>query len=197
IPPTPILTGLGRTVSLQKDDYLTLSPNNPLIVKTTIFLNMNNNNLYLYNEFDDETICNHQVENAGNTNEKEEFFNSLIPYFKEEILQKDSTLWEEGSNPNFMYVVEEGQLSVTRISAENNKPEQIERILPLNVVGEMGFFTDNLRRTNLVTITPCVLWVINRFAYARMVGDNPILGFNFMRLTMKLSVERLYDYYKN
>ncbi|CAJ0859056.1 4394_t:CDS:2 [Entrophospora sp. SA101] len=131
------------------------------------------------------------------TNEKEEFFNSLIPYFKEEILQKDSTLWEEGSNPNFMYVVEEGQLSVTRISAENNKPEQIERILPLNVVGEMGFFTDNLRRTNLVTITPCVLWVINRFAYARMVGDNPILGFNFMRLTMKLSVERLYDYYKN
>ncbi|CAJ0856968.1 6249_t:CDS:2, partial [Entrophospora sp. SA101] len=148
-------------------------------------------------DIDDETICNHQVENAGNTNEKEEFFNSLIPYFKEEILQKDSTLWEEGSNPNFMYVVEEGQLSVTRISAENNKPEQIERILPLNVVGEMGFFTDNLRRTNLVTITPCVLWVINRFAYARMVGDNPILGFNFMRLTMKLSVERLYDYYKN
>ena len=129
------------------------------------------------------------------SNEKEQFFNSLVPYFREEKLQKDSTLWEEGSNPNFMYVVEEGQLSITRISAKNNKPEQIEKILPLTVVGEMGFFTDKLRQTNLVTMTQCVLWGMDKHAYGKMIRDSPILGYYFMRLTMKLSLERLYDYY--
>ncbi|CAJ0633419.1 6386_t:CDS:2 [Entrophospora sp. SA101] len=166
----------------------------------------------------DETFCNLQLYlksrckfvnilmKAFNetTNENEEFFNLLVPYFKKEILQKDSTLWSEGSNPNFMYVVEEGQLIVTQISAENNKPEQIERILPFTVVGEMGFFTDNLRRTNLVTITPCVLWGMDKHAFKSMINDKPMLGIHFMRSTMRLSVKRLnhypqdfYYYYNN
>nr|CAG8493485.1 8405_t:CDS:2 [Entrophospora candida] len=124
------------------------------------------------------------------TNEKEEFFNLLVPYFTKEEIQKDSQLWSKGDDPNCIYVVEQGQLS-TWIPAENNKPNVIERILPLTMVGELGFFTDKQRPTNLETNTLCVLWKMDQAAYLRMMGYNPVLGAMFMKLAMKSSVERL------
>nr|CAG8441364.1 1270_t:CDS:1 [Entrophospora candida] len=124
------------------------------------------------------------------TNEKEEFFNLLVPYFKKEEIQKDSQLWSKGDNPHCIYVVEQGELS-TWISAENNKKNVIERILPLTMVGELGFFTDNQRQTNLVTNTLCVLWKMDQAAYLSMMKCNPVLGAIFMKLVMKFSVERL------
>ena len=124
------------------------------------------------------------------TNEKEEFFNLLVPYFTKEEVQKDSQLWLKGDDPSCVYVVEQGQLS-RWISAENNKKNVIERILPLTMVGELGFFTDNKRTTNLVTNTPCVLWKMDQAAYLRMMRCNPVLGTIFMKLGMKFSVERL------
>ncbi|CAJ0906279.1 7306_t:CDS:2, partial [Entrophospora sp. SA101] len=60
----------------------------------------------------DETFCSRQVEDAGKsifetfkeiTNEKEEFFNLLVPYFKKEEVQKDSQLWSKGDNPHCIY----------------------------------------------------------------------------------------------
>ncbi|CAH1755855.1 7947_t:CDS:10 [Entrophospora sp. SA101] len=101
------------------------------------------------------------------TNEKEEFYNSLSQYFTKEVVQQDSTLWGPGSDPNCIYVVEEGQLTITWTSADN-KPNIIESILPLTMVGELGFFTDNPRQTNLVTKFPCVLWKMDRNAYFTM-----------------------------
>nr|CAG8503113.1 14474_t:CDS:2 [Entrophospora candida] len=164
----------------------------------------------------DESFCSPQVEDAGRsifeneiclksknkfvnilmkafkeiTNEKEEFFNFLVPYFTKEEIQKDSQLWSKGDDPNCIYVVEQGQLS-TWIPAENNKPNVIERILPLTMVGELGFFTDNQRPTNLETNTLCVLWKMDQASYLRMMGHNPILGAMFMKLAVKFSVERL------
>ncbi|CAJ0857185.1 10488_t:CDS:2, partial [Entrophospora sp. SA101] len=164
----------------------------------------------------DEYFCSNQVEDAGKivfeneiclksknklvnilmkafkeiTNEKEEFFNLLVPYFTKEEIQKDSQLWSKGDDPNCIYVVEQGQLS-TWIPAENNKPNVIERILPLTMVGELGFFTDKQRPINLVTNTLCVLWKMDQVAYLRMMGYNPVLGAMFMKLAMKSSVERL------
>ncbi|CAJ0913309.1 556_t:CDS:2 [Entrophospora sp. SA101] len=147
----------------------------------------------------DETFCSRQVEDAGKsifetfkeiTNEKEEFFNLLVPYFKKEEVQKDSQLWSKGDNPHCIYVVEQGQLS-TWISAENNIKKVIERILPLTMVGELGFFTDNQRQTNLVTNTLCVLWKMDQASYLSMMKSNPVLGAIFMKLVMKFSVERL------
>nr|CAG8503090.1 14473_t:CDS:2 [Entrophospora candida] len=164
----------------------------------------------------DEYFCSNHVEDAGKivfenkiglesknklvnilmkafkeiTNEKEEFFNLLVPYFKKEEVQRDSQLWSKGDDPNCIYVMEQGQLS-TWISAENNKKNVIERILPLTMIGELGFFTDNQRRTNLVTDTLCVLWKMDQASYLSMMKSNPVLGAIFMKLVMKFTVERL------
>nr|CAG8503134.1 14475_t:CDS:2 [Entrophospora candida] len=164
----------------------------------------------------DESFCSPQIEDAGRsifenkiglesknklvnilmkafkeiTNEREEFFNLLVPYFTKEEIQKDSQLWSKGDNPNCIYVVEQGQLS-TWISAENNIKKVTERILPLTMVGELGFFTDNQRQTNLVTDTLCVLWKMDQASYLSMMKCNPVLGAIFMKLAMKFSVERL------
>ncbi|CAJ0857207.1 10490_t:CDS:2 [Entrophospora sp. SA101] len=126
----------------------------------------------------------------GITNEKEEFFNLLVPYFTKEEIQKDSQLWSKGDNPHCIYVVEQGELG-TWIPAENNKKNVIERILPFTMVGELGFFTDNQRPTNLVTNTLCVLWKMDQASYLSMMKCNPVLGAIFMKLVIKLSVERL------
>ncbi|CAJ0857008.1 6253_t:CDS:2 [Entrophospora sp. SA101] len=164
----------------------------------------------------DESFCSPQVEDAGRsifenkiglesknklvnilmkafkeiTNEREEVFNLLVPYFKKEEVQSDSQLWSKGDNPHCIYVVEEGQLSIW-VSAENNIKKVIERILPLTMVGELGFFTDNQRQTNLVTNTLCVLWKMDQASYLSMMKSNPVLGAIFMKLVMKFSVERL------
>ncbi|CAJ0637143.1 12113_t:CDS:2 [Entrophospora sp. SA101] len=164
----------------------------------------------------DESFCSPQVEDAGRsifenkiglesknklvnilmkafkeiTNEREEVFNLLVPYFKKEEVQSDSQLWSKGDNPHCIYVVEEGQLSIW-VSAENNIKKVIERILPLTMVGELGFFTDKQRPTNLVTNTPCVLWKMDQASYLSMMKCNPVLGAIFMKLVMKFSVERL------
>ncbi|CAJ0650959.1 9209_t:CDS:2 [Entrophospora sp. SA101] len=164
----------------------------------------------------DESPCNHQVEDAGRsvfgnelclesenelvntlmkvfkeiTNEKEEFFDFIASYFTKEELQRDSQLWSQGDDPNCIYVVEEGQLS-TYISVENNEPIVMERILPLTMIGELGFLTKNQRPTNLVTNTPCVLWQMDHAAYLRMMEHDYNLGADFIKLAVKYSVERL------
>nr|CAG8436354.1 6994_t:CDS:10 [Entrophospora candida] len=127
------------------------------------------------------------------TNEQEEFYNLLSQYFTKEEVQQGSTLWGPGSDPNCIYVVEEGQLTITWTSwtSADNKPNIIESILPLTMVGELGFFTDNPRQTNLVTKIPCVLWKMDRNAYLTMTRCNPNLAIIFMKLAVKFSVERL------
>nr|CAG8445476.1 7215_t:CDS:2 [Entrophospora candida] len=164
----------------------------------------------------DESPCNHQFEDAGRsvfgnelclesenelvntlmkvfkeiTNEKEEFFDFIASYFTKEEVQRDSQLWSQGDDPNCIYVVEEGQLS-TYISVENNEPIVMERILPLTMIGELGFFTKNQRPTNLVTNTPCILWQMDHAAYLRMMEHDYNLGADFIKLAVKSSVERL------
>lgn len=82
------------------------------------------------------------------TNEQ---FESILSICTKKEYPADKVIFEEGGSSNDMYILTDGAVKVTLWGIE------ISRIFPINTIGEMGIFTDEVRSATVVSLTKCTL----------------------------------------
>ena len=98
----------------------------------------------------------------------------LLPHMTRRQVKAGQTLWHKGDKANEMLYVEQGQLNLL---------EYDESIGPGSIVGEIGLFApDNRRTRTIVCATDCTLYSLSAEAMAKLYYQNPKLGYHVMRL---------------
>ena len=98
----------------------------------------------------------------------------LLPHMTRRETKAGTTLWNKGDKATEMLYVEKGQLKLQ---------EYDELIGPGSLVGEIGLFApDNRRTRTIVCATNCTLYGLSSEAMALLYYENPKLGYHVMRL---------------
>ena len=98
----------------------------------------------------------------------------LLPHMTRREVKAGTTLWHKGDTATEMVYVEKGQL----------KLQEYDQLLgPGSLVGEIGLFAPDNRRTRTITCaTDCTLYGLSSEAMALLYYENPKLGYHVMRL---------------
>ena len=98
----------------------------------------------------------------------------LLPHMTRRPVKAGATLWHKGDKATEMLYVESGQLNLL---------DYDESIGPGSLVGEIGLFApDNRRTRTIVCATDCTLYSLSAEAMAKLYYQNPQLGYHVMRL---------------
>ena len=100
----------------------------------------------------------------------------LLPHMTRRTASAGETLWSKGDEAAEMVYVHSGQLKLA---------EHGEILGPGSLVGEIGLFAPDDRRTGTVTCnTDCTLYALSSEGMAQLYFLNPKLGFHVMRLVV-------------
>lgn len=113
----------------------------------------------------------HAIENAKADSPVGEW---LLPHMTRRQAKAGQTLWRKGDKADEMLYVHSGQLNLL---------EYDETIGPGSIVGEIGLFApDNRRTRTIVCAADCTLYSLSAEAMAKLYFQNPKLGYHVMRL---------------
>ncbi|MDH4061265.1 MAG: cyclic nucleotide-binding domain-containing protein [Aquincola sp.] len=98
----------------------------------------------------------------------------LLPHMTRRQAKAGETLWNKGDKATEMLYVQSGRLNLL---------EYDESIGPGSIVGEIGLFApDNRRTRTIVCATDCTLYSLSAEGMAKLYFQNPKLGYHVMRL---------------
>ena len=98
----------------------------------------------------------------------------LLPHMTRRQAKAGQTLWKKGDVATEMIYLESGTLRMV---------EHQEQLAPGSLIGEIGLFSPDNRRTLTVDCaTDCTLYSLTTEAMAQLYYQNPKLGFHIMRL---------------
>ena len=98
----------------------------------------------------------------------------LLPHMTCRQAKSGQTLWRKGDVATEMIYLESGTLRLV---------EHEEQLPPGSLIGEIGLFSPDNRRTLTVDCaTDCTLYSLTTEAMAQLYYQNPKLGFHIMRL---------------
>lgn len=100
----------------------------------------------------------------------------LLPHMTRRQAKAGQTLWKKGDVATEMIYLESGTLSLV---------EHQEQLAPGALVGEIGLFApDNRRTLTVVCATDCTLYSLTTEGMAQLYYQNPKLGYHLMRLVV-------------
>lgn len=100
----------------------------------------------------------------------------LLPHMTRRQAKAGQTLWKKGDVATEMVYIESGTLSLV---------EHQEQLAPGSLVGEIGLFApDNRRTLTVVCATDCTLYSLTTEGMAQLYYQNPKLGYHMMRLVV-------------
>ncbi len=85
---------------------------------------------------------------------------------------KDAIVFEEGSAGDYMYLIREGQVKVTKMS-EDGREKILEMLGTGDFVGEMALLDREPRSASVKTTLPCVLLALSRQDFLALLRENP------------------------
>ena len=85
---------------------------------------------------------------------------------------KDAIVFEEGSSGDYMYLIREGQVKVTKMS-EDGREKILEMLGAGDFVGEMALLDREPRSASVKTTLPCVLLALSRQDFLALLRENP------------------------
>ena len=98
----------------------------------------------------------------------------LLPHMTRRQATAGQTLWKKGDVATEMIYLESGKLRLV---------EHQDQLAPGSLVGEIGLFAPDNRRTLTVDCaTDCTLYSLTTDGLAQLYYQNPKLGYNIMRL---------------
>jgi hypothetical protein len=98
----------------------------------------------------------------------------LLPHMTRREAKAGETLWHKGDVATEMLFVQSGELRLQ----ESDQP-----IGPGSIIGEIGLFApDNRRTRTVVCASDCTLYSLSADGMAKLYFQNPKLGFHVMRL---------------
>lgn len=95
-------------------------------------------------------------------------------------LPKDAVIFEEGSPGDYMYLIQEGQVKVTKIS-EDGREKILEMLGAGAFVGEMALVDREPRSASVKTTRPCTLLALSRQDFLGLVRENPEIAMGLIR----------------
>ena len=100
----------------------------------------------------------------------------LLPHMTRRQATAGQTLWKKGDVATEMIYLESGKLRLV---------EHQEQLTPGSLVGEIGLFAPDNRRTLTVDCTTdCTLYSLTTDGMAQLYYQNPKLGYHIMRLVV-------------
>jgi len=98
----------------------------------------------------------------------------LLPHMTRRQAKAGDTLWRKGDVATEMLFVQSGELKLVEHDAT---------IGPGSIIGEIGLFApDNRRTRTVVCATDCTLYSLSSEGMAKLYYQNPKLGYHVMRL---------------
>jgi CRP-like cAMP-binding protein len=101
---------------------------------------------------------------------------------------KGAVIFEEGTLGDYMYLIQEGQVKVTKMS-EDGREKILEILGPGDFFGEMSVLDREPRSASIKTTRPCLLLALSRQDFLGLLRQNPDMS---MALVVELS-RRLRD----
>jgi CRP-like cAMP-binding protein len=94
---------------------------------------------------------------------------------------KAATIFEEGVSGEYMYLIQEGQVKVTKIS-DDGRQKILEILAPGDFFGEMALLDREPRSASIKTTSPCILLALSRRDFLRLFRRNPDLAMELIRV---------------
>ena len=94
---------------------------------------------------------------------------------------KNSTIFEEGVSGDYMYLIQRGQVKVTKMSEDGR-----EKILAIHsegdFFGEMALVEPEPRSASIKTTKACVLLALSRSDFVNLLRQNPDISLELIRV---------------
>ncbi len=100
---------------------------------------------------------------------------SIASHLIERRYPKGSTIVEEGLPGDYMYVLREGRVKVTRLS-EDGREKILEMLGESSFFGEMALLDQGPRSATVKTLTPVVLLALSRTDFLGLLRRSPDLA---------------------
>ena len=85
---------------------------------------------------------------------------------------KHKTIVEEGLPGDYMYVIREGQVKVTKLSGDGRE-KILELFGPGSFFGEMALVSQKPRNATITTTSPVRVLVVHESGFRRLLRDSP------------------------
>ena len=93
---------------------------------------------------------------------------------------RDAVIFEDGSLGDYMYLIQEGQVKITKMS-EDGREKILEILGPGDFFGEMALLDREPRSASVKTTTPCVLLALSRQDFLGLLKQNHELTLELIR----------------
>ena len=97
---------------------------------------------------------------------------------------RDAVIYEDGSIGDYMYIISEGQVKVTKMS-EDGREKILEILGPGDFHGEMALLDRAPRSASVKTTTPCVLLSLSRQDFLGLLKQNHELTLELIRVLVR------------
>lgn len=94
---------------------------------------------------------------------------------------RDAVIYEDGSMGDYMYIISEGQVKITKMS-EDGREKILEILGPGNFHGEMALLDRAPRSASAKTTTPCVLLALSRADFLGLLKQNHEVTLELIRV---------------
>ncbi|KAL6303578.1 sulfate transporter family-domain-containing protein [Sparassis latifolia] len=113
-----------------------------------------------------------------------ERFAPLSPYLERVCVPEGTVLWNQGDEPDGLYVVESGILRAMYRFNEHTLPME-ESMVPGTLAGELSTLSGLSRNATCVVERQSVLWKLSVESLRRLENEQPKLAREFTRLVLK------------
>ncbi len=118
----------------------------------------------------------------------EKYLRSSVISAKKVFYKTNNTIFSEMEAPQWIYVVESGQVKVSKIVPFTNKEMVLATYRPYEFFGEVSLIMERPRYAKAVAITDCTLWLLDKKAFKEAIAKSPEFSFSIMQgLASKLS----------
>ena len=93
---------------------------------------------------------------------------------------RDAIIFEDGSLGDYMYLIQEGQVKVTKMS-EDGREKILEMLGPGDFFGEMALLDREPRSASVKTTTACVLLALSRMDFLGLLKQDHELTLELLR----------------
>ncbi|KAJ4314329.1 hypothetical protein N0V84_008973 [Fusarium piperis] len=124
----------------------------------------------------------------GLSDKNEDFWFPATTYFTRREFPAGTVLFRRGEEANGFYMVERGI-----VRAEYDLPQGwlCESIVAGTTLGELPFFSETDRTATAVVERDCVVWLMDRDNWAKIQKQEPDVGRELLRISLKLTSERM------
>ncbi|KAL2685306.1 hypothetical protein Neosp_006403 [[Neocosmospora] mangrovei] len=124
----------------------------------------------------------------GLSDKNEDFWFPATTYFTRREYPAGTVLFRRGEEANGFYMVERGI-----VRAEYDLPQGwlCESIVAGTTLGELPFFSETDRTATAVVERDCVVWLMDRDNWAKIQKQEPDVGRELLRISLKLTSERM------